>query len=717
MKRRFDILLSLLAVLLLPACSDDASLFSPQAGEVITLAAVKQPVITRAGDEVTTFDAGTKYHLFALEHADTYNWSSPTIDAEGAETESHTIDYGSSATYPATGSLDFFGVTYGNATKPEIVSTTTPPSVELEVDNNGALPDLMYSNNLKGCTSKDGQLQMNFRHTLSMLTFEIVKQDAEELGEVTLSSITVQGSHSKGNFQLETGSWTYVDGDIADRTFFSGELPVGTTVQEVPGEMLLFPNASDETVSVHIRLTGKKLDPSKTVKGITYQLLQADGTTPFLFEPNKKYKLTITVLNNDVRIVAILPQVYEWIDIDYTQKDQVTSDTDIYLGQPVTFGNLMWMDRNLGAKTADCENDFYNSIGYYYQFGRNIPYILDVEKWKVYTNDKDEKNFLHENGTSSSNGPHIMAKGYSTYGSLAYYSPAEREAMTDEQKDYIAQCQYECMYTRDHEGKVVYGYSTTSHTETSMVRFPGDVVTNDDANYTITRERYKFVAGSRSSWTEPANLNQNYWSDVENHPCPKGWRLPTKDDLYSFMPRNQLNWNSRNYPYNYVNANYKEEGRYGRVANPDGTTYNVIYLLKNKGTEDAYRVRIISRFSKNNAGTGYSKNKRYVRISRYPAGKDDTIEDFVGDGKEDTEWNNPVETTDFPGAGFLITDGMPDLRTFGQGSVLRTSEPAGTSTNWVLYLSVTDFQVSVQSGSRRSLGDQIRCVRDINLKE
>ena len=34
--------------------------------------------------------------------------------------------------------------------------------------------------------------------------------------------------------------------------------------------------------------------------------------------------------------------------------------------------------------------------------------------------------------------------------------------------------------------------------------------------------------------------------------------------------------------------------------------------------------------------------------------------------------------------------------------------------NYVQYLSTTDYQLGIQKLSRRSLGDQIRCVRDIN---
>lgn len=92
------------------------------------------------------------------------------------------------------------------------------------------------------------------------------------------------------------------------------------------------------------------------------------------------------MLKDEVRTIAIAPQVYDWIDEDRT---------DNYLGQPVTFANLMWMDRNLGAKSADCENDWENCRGYYYQYARNIPYILDKEKYDAAANQIPVYPFLY----------------------------------------------------------------------------------------------------------------------------------------------------------------------------------------------------------------------------------------------------------------------------------------------------------------------------------
>lgn len=40
----------------------------------------------------------------------------------------------------------------------------------------------------------------------------------------------------------------------------------------------------------------------------------------------------------------------------------------------ITFNGLQWMDRNLGATSADFENDWENAIGHFYQWGRNTAF-------------------------------------------------------------------------------------------------------------------------------------------------------------------------------------------------------------------------------------------------------------------------------------------------------------------------------------------------------
>ena len=94
---------------------------------------------------------------------------------------------------------------------------------------------------------------------------------------------------------------------------------------------------------------------------------------PFQFDPNYQYDVLLTVTSKAL-VVTILPRYYGWIDNNETQSN-TTALTEI--GNPVTFGGVVWADRNLGATSADptkSEMDWERARGWYYQFGRSIPY-------------------------------------------------------------------------------------------------------------------------------------------------------------------------------------------------------------------------------------------------------------------------------------------------------------------------------------------------------
>jgi hypothetical protein len=81
---------------------------------------------------------------------------------------------------------------------------------------------------------------------------------------------------------------------------------------------------------------------------------------------------------------------------------------------------------------------------------------------------------------------------------------------------------------------------------------------------------------------------------------------------------------------------------------------------------------------------------------------------------------------DFPLCGYIdsgdntntIVKHHPYLGAFGNGCILRSQEidPSVAGRNWTMYFMDTFKGVTVGGASRRSLGDQIRCVRDINAK-
>ncbi len=721
MRKRYLIYLILTLIVCSCGLEDTTAGYAPDVP--IEFKTSKVRVITKSGDDAQKFDIGTKYKLFAVAAAEgTDDWGNTIMnDIEGEESAQGVIDYGEKKSYGLfpCNILNFYGVTYGNTESVTVASNAYGNRVvNVSLKTDGTLEDLMYSNNLKSKNASSGILNMEFAHTLSKLKFEIIKQDEtadadKKLTNATLKKVILMGTGGQGTFNIATGKWENIT--TQDRVVYDGTFAIENSPKNF-AECLALP-VSDGDVTLRIYLDG--------IEGgqefIDYTLAY-DQSNKLRLESNKEYTLSVVVLKNDVRIVTVTPKVYEWIDVEL-------DNDDAYLGQPVFFANLMWMDRNLGAKTADCENDWYNSIGYYYQFGRNIPFILDVKKWLAYIEDDDQKDMQKAN---------ILK--------VREYTIKDKHPQWDtypvEKQNTIKKNLEECIYSLDHKGEKVYGFQDNiSGANDNLIRFIGDVILNGDntVNDDKTKLAYRFGAGGtgkyKSFWTNKDSYGQNYWKDVDNQPCPKGWRLPTKEDLYSFMPLKQANWasNGNKYPVSMHNTldGYTEDVRLGWIESAQGR-YNVCYILKNPGPANAYRIMIKSHFAKKINGEGYSTNKRYITISRYTASKNDKIEDYTSstyneaiasESKENTLWNNPVEVTSFPGCGYMVPDAVSenspdvfvDFRSFGWGTIMRTSDPYG-STNYVQYLSVSDYQLSVQSSSRRSLGDQIRCVRDINVE-
>ena len=691
-------------------------------GSSIEFSASKMRVITKAGDSAEPFAEGTRFKLFAVEDSDSgHNWSNTVLYDRSGVLASSLVSYGDKVSYGVDplNILDFYGVTYGPDSEVDVLGSEgnelqagDVPMVPVAPGAGVPLPDLMYSNNLKSKTSASGRLQMEFRHTMAKLNIEILKQDESadsdgdrKLESAVLEKIVLKGTGVSGTFNVEKGLWENVSTE--DVVVFNTSHGISTNAETVVSDQLTIPVTGGK-VSLDVYLSGivgAKDNP------ITYTLTigkDEDGNDLYLnLEQNHEYTLSITVLKNDVRVVTVTPKVYEWIDVEL--------DTgDAYFGQPVYFGGLMWMDRNLGAKSADCENDWYNSIGYYYQHGRNIPYMLDVDVWKEKYNVSAKVSF---SGESFSDG---------------------------------------LFYTLDDRNRKVSSYisATGSTAPSSSVPYYDDVARNPGEVGV-----YSFICGfnSWSSWARGTNDRQDprndvYWDDVENQPCPKGWRLPTRKDMYKYLPEefysqavwqhsytkgNDLQYDyysgNRNslgeeYQWKYFTARFKvDSSSDDDWSYPVSDEFSRVYLIKYEGTSKAYRIMIEQK--KANIVNDGSLVKKYVRISRFETTKDDMFL-MSPDRKQwnlhKFDWDNPAEYMDFPLCGYIdagdgtntIASNHPYLGAFGNGCILRAQEidPSVAGRNWTMYFMDTFRGVTVGGTSRRSLGDQIRCVRDVNAK-
>lgn len=663
-KIQFTYPIVMFAIAGLSACSvnEEPVPVNPSGTGEIALSAQKMHIITRSGDEIERFDVDTKYWLYGIKDN---QWT------EGKEIDNHTIDYGTVISF-SDDPMNFYGVTYGSKNFPTQPNDLT---ITEKVSENNELPDLMFSNNLQGQTANNGyRLEMNFKHAMSKLKFMIAKQDEtgdaeKKLENVTLGKIVVKGTHSSGTLDIEKGSWSYEDNNTTERTFVENlnQTITTTSVEVSDDEMLIFPNQKDEQVTISVTLSG--LGSELSPKTIDYVLKEVNEKGieigNFQFEMNHQYTLLITVLKDDVRVIAIAPQVYEWLDVN----------KDNYLGQPVTFGNLMWMDRNIGAESADCYNEWEKCRGYYYQYARNLPYILDKDKYDNAENKVPVYPFLYT----------YNQDGEKVYGGLQVKSTKELENGTPIQvrgRNNIA------VYPGDD--KPIYEF----------------IYDNGDGIWMYDETGSKEDVFINSFWT----------SGAENHPCPKGWRLPTKEDFATFLPDLTIRapWTNGFSKNSYTGSilKYKEEIRYGTINKE-----KAMYVIKRQGRPDCYRIRLLMKESK-------EKGKWYFEIAQFPGDQKmtfeglDTEKKFIDSMNNGTfDWTTPSAVIEIPACGFIHPQGGDKLNGDGTNAILRSSDYNGSGTNWVFYLRDDDWQCGLINGSRKALGDQIRCVRDVTVNK
>lgn len=392
---------------LVTGCTPEEEHIPAQGGDSFTLSSSEEQVITRAGDvSVNHFTVGTKYRLYGLIGS---SWSGRLSTMNGQEgTEVVNADGTHQIEYLSTGTdedrfegriLDFYALTYGNTTLPVCGSEAGGiPVCNIASSAGGVLPDLRRAVLTGQSGINSGVITLPFKHTLSKLKFEVVKQKPESgsTGTDVLQDIRLQGisvsDYSEGALLLSTGEYSHAGGKSDRAVLGSGfsqavtESVLPVTIDGQSGsaavECLIFPTLTTATegVKINVATTGTNSGNRTDTYEIRVPVMGDDGTVqkdesgqtvtePFRFLPNYEYTLTITITNSDVQIITIIPRRYDWIEHD---------DDSQYLGQPLTFNGLMWMDRNLGATSADMTTaeGWEGARGYVYQMGRSIPYYL-----------------------------------------------------------------------------------------------------------------------------------------------------------------------------------------------------------------------------------------------------------------------------------------------------------------------------------------------------
>lgn len=733
------------SLLFIVSCQVDSDVSSaPSPAEIeedaILFSSSSAHIVTRAGEKRNYFLANTLFRLYALVSkpllavTDPAYWQpdnrvEPLYDAISTATPlgQGAINY---RDYTPTQSIarfekrtiDVYGVTFNTQATGEVTNELEPkmmdplpadqiPRYKLQVDINDrdSLPDLMRGV-AKGRRAEDGvYVPLVFKHTVSRLRFEVLKQDAvwqkeDEHGnlvsrDIRLNNITMKDMYSEGVLNLATGAYE-IDESIPtiDRVFYNNDTGLdlsNETSVSVPRHMLIFPGVLDANRKIEIdfifTIDGVEKKGSVFMENVT-------------FNPNYDYLVSFLLLNDDVQLAIFAPEVYEWIDVPINDGEDI-------LGNVITFGGVTWMDRNLGARSADVEKAWDKCRGAYFQYGRSIPYYFDQAKWDALT---DAQRAAHAGGKPQLMGdcPNGISDGKGFF------------------------------YTYNEKGERVYDARVVDRTanQVNLAVTPGE-----EKNRTASNEPYSFIkcdtGGANGIWLVRTGITgniaipgsedsavDNFWGEPDKDPCPKGWKIPSSSDYESFLPEKDgglinINW------YTIATASLvtrtNEDRMYGRIHGEQG-----IYLMKNKGTDNAYIIRIRLRRVLDGLGNPIRLNtssttayKQYFEISRYNVTTDannNKQTTFAGltqatfqNRYSTTFLSAPVEVMAFPAYGQigLTQDTQKGLSDDGSSALMKTTTSSAQGRAVLGYLRAETDGFGIKDSSK-SPGQQIRCVRD-----
>lgn len=722
------------------------------------------------------------------------------------------------ATKTETGrrSLSFYGFTYGEENAPEL-DTDAYTRTE-EVDGNGELKDLMWGILVdQNDATAEFPCEIPFRHAFSRLEFKVSQLESEtEAGQgmynLGIERIAVTDTYQSGTVDLFTGKTT-LNGAQSERPLSNmatnynvGEY-ISVDTPDSLGAMIVFPSAKESlsdgvdkyTIGLKITLKGTLNEVEKLVgtgnatksssgdyytgEYIVKQVyssvyggndLTSDGSiaaSPLYLQAGSKYTLHIVLMKDEVRVVTVVPSKVEWLPGETDEKDKNDNyfSTEV-VGQPIFFDNTMWMDRNLGANEADPgEGKYDQTIGYYYQNNRNIPYWPystgtfgpndSSKKWPPTPENRYKNNFSTPSSWSS--------PAYKVY------------PIIDENAINTSDICKSFWYSAD--------VSNTTYLTTLQ----------KSSTYSGT---YIFFVGNEGN----APWKGNEWDVRDNQPAPPGYALPTQEQFQSIFPTTVFagnitflkmydtgtDWNGetsmddsqkqiricvpfykdadnyiantntvyyrkwvslqdpgaspgeRSYYYDNKNWNWIYQGPYNyRDKEPDGDPsagycsvyiisrmyedeigkisnnqyktkeWGTIYGIKKVGTTEAYRMR----WKVRNADDIGVNPRLYVEVCMYSCTKDDnlTLENY-----RNYDWEHPVSQMFFPLCGEV------EGRNSGSGPAAGFSSYGSavlyaTDSDAALHIKITgdnpqNQYMSVVSNEVQTNAKQIRLVKTQN---
>lgn len=711
-----EILSAATLLLGIAACAVDDTEVYGGSGEGVFRLSAEGTAYTRAGEDL--FTPGTKFQLFAISNN---NWGENMLAKEldenyviGTETDDHAIKYDGNNKF-GNNTLDFYGVTTSgeDLLKLNINGSNAPTfTVKYDTESQSGLQDILWAEKKNQTYNQSGTITLPFKHVLSKLKLKVQKHKGVT-SNLAITKIEFC-DYSEGTLDVSTGKFTSGSGEVRKNNYYT--VFTGNQVLKEESENLVkdrknveptvFPtrgnnlvtDMSNHSLGIRITMTGNKTYTYWTnelaLDGNNQPIKDQQGNMqykPYQFKPNYEYDVQLTV-TDEALVVTILPLVYDWIPKDESQKE-----TEI--GNPVTFGGVTWMDRNLGATSADptaSEWDWEKSRGFYYQFGRSIPYFLPGSM----------QDPLYEDSQTVHAPVCIGADRAKNAKPLPYvpfipgYRDLHQYVMT------LNTTQSNRIYAKD------------------IAKLPKD----KDLDY-----RFIYIKNDEGKtyrdWDWEHDTSKKQWNNKENQPCPKGWRLPTKSEFLTIYPSSEkygditfrhshTTWDVSKKAYLEPSTiyNYTREVYIG--VKTEGSEYGTIYAIKNRFTNNAYRLRWRVVHAKGNS------EYRVLEISRYPATSTDDLKVAASNNYHYSkyDWEHPTEVLRLPISGYIHTVDEAAIIYSGIEAIYWTSEavtgnPTASSIRMKIGGNANDKELKIWDLERRGYGCQIRCVRDNSVKD
>lgn len=440
---------------------------------------------------------------------------------------------------------------------------------EVVNEETGELKDLMWGIlvDQNDATAKF-PCEIPFRHAFSRLEFKVSQLESETVAgqgmyKLGIERIAVTGTYQSGTVDLFTGKTT-LNEELSERPLSNmatnynvGEY-ISVDTPDSLGAMIVFPSAEESlsgdvgkyTIGLKITLKGTEEEVKKLVgnatqsssgdyytgvytvekvyssvygsNDFTSDTSTGDGSSgdnnviaasPLYLQAGSKYTLHIVLMKDQVRVVTVVPSKVEWLPGEKDDKDENGNyfSTEV-VGQPIFFDNTMWMDRNLGANEADPGGNYNQTIGYYYQNNRNIPYWpYNFDDYGTRTYNWWNESYTYSTELKKTPTPeNRYDDGFSipsSWGSPAYkvYPIIDENAIN----------------TSDICKRQWYSSETGNTYLTTLQKLS-----------TYNSGTYIFFAGNGGD----VPWKGNEWNVRENQPAPPGYALPTQEQFQSIFP-------------------------------------------------------------------------------------------------------------------------------------------------------------------------------------